>query len=75
MHITFTPEQEQHINFLVRSGGYTAPADLLSDALKALEEKQTMKRIQRGVRQIKAGEGIPADNVFSRLETKYKAML
>ena len=75
MHITFTPEQEQHINFLVRSGGYTAPADLLSDALKALEEKQTIKRIQRGVRQIKAGEGIPAENVFSRLEAKYKAML
>lgn len=75
MHITFTPEQEQHINFLVRNGGYTAPADLLSDALKALEEKQTMKRIQRGVRQIKAGEGIPAENVFSRLEAKYKAML
>lgn len=75
MHITFTPEQEKQINFLVRSGGYTAPADLLSDALKALEEKQTMKRIQRGVRQIKAGEGIPAENVFSRLEAKYKAML
>jgi len=75
MHITFTPEQEKQINFLVRNGGYTAPADLLSDALKALEEKQTMKRIQRGVRQIKAGEGIPAENVFSRLEAKYKAML
>ena len=75
MHITFTPEQEKQINFLVRNGGYTAPADLLSDALKALEEKQTMKRIQRGVRQIKAGEGIPAENVFLRLEAKYKAML
>lgn len=75
MHIALTTEQERQVNFLVKSGGYSAPADLLSDALKALEEKQTLERIKRGISQIKAGQGIPADKVFARLEAKYKAML
>lgn len=74
MHITFTPEQERQIHFLVKRGGYAAPADLLSDALKALEEKQTLERIGRGVRQIQAGQGILADSLFARLEAKYKAL-
>lgn len=75
MHIALTTEQERQVNFLVKSGGYAAPADLLSDALQALEEKQTLESIKRGISQIKAGQGVPADTVFARLEAKYKAML
>ena len=75
MHIALTPEQERQFTFLVKNGGYSAPTDLLNDALKALEEKQTLESIRRGISQIKAGQGIPADTVFARLEAKYKAML
>ncbi|MEZ5477615.1 MAG: hypothetical protein R3E95_09070 [Thiolinea sp.] len=75
MQIAFTPEQEKRIHFLVKKGGYSAPTDLLNDALKALEEKQARVHIQTGIRQIKAGQGIPAEKIFSRLEAKYKAML
>ncbi len=75
MQITITAEQEQHINLLVKTGGYNTPVDLLSDALAALEEKQTMTRIGKGIRQIREGKGVPAEDVFSRLNAKYKAML
>lgn len=68
---------EEFIKQKVKSGRYSSASEVIRDALRLLEEREELREIQIKVlrQQIQdgkeSGPGIPADQVFDRLEAKY----
>jgi antitoxin ParD1/3/4 len=77
LNVSLTPQLEELIKSKVSSGMYTSASELVREALRLLEERDHIRElrlealrreIQKGV---DSGPGIPADEVFNRLEKKY----
>jgi antitoxin ParD1/3/4 len=72
---------EQFIRQQVESGRYASASEVVRDALRLLESRERLRQIEldeyrEKIRQgMESGPGIPADEVFARLEAKYQAML
>ena len=71
------------IRELVESGRYGSAAEVVLDALSLLRDRELLRtarrdwlraEIQKGVESADRGELIPAEDVFDRLEAKYRAM-
>lgn len=71
------------IRELVESGRYGSAAEVVLDALALLRDQELLRKaqqdwlkaeIQKGIDSANRGEMIPADEVFDRLEAKYRAM-
>ena len=71
---------EEFIAALVESGRYNTKSEVLRDSLRLLKEQEQMREIkleelrkafQKG---IDSGAGIPAKEVFDRLEEKYSTL-
>jgi antitoxin ParD1/3/4 len=68
---------ERFVKKQVESGRYSSASEVIRDALRLLEEQEELReaqiknlreKIQEGVN---SGPGVPAEEVFSRLEAKY----
>jgi antitoxin ParD1/3/4 len=72
---------EQFIRQQIESGRYASASEVVRDALRALEGRERLREIEieeyrAKIREgIESGPGIPAEDVFTRLETKYQTML
>lgn len=72
---------EQFIREQIEAGRYASPSEIVREALHLLETQERLREIElEGYREkiregIESGPGIPAEEVFSRLEAKYQAML
>ncbi len=67
-----SPENEQFIQHELESGVYHQRGELLDDAVSLLKRRRDLQReIQAG---IDSGAGIPADEVFARLEDKARKL-
>ena len=71
------------IRELVERGRYASSAEVILDALSLLRDREFARKaghdwlkaeIQIGIDQADRGELIPADEVFDRLEAKYRAL-
>ena len=71
------------IRRLVESGRYGSAAEVILDALALLQEREIAhsayddhmrKLVQVGIDQADRGEMLPADEVFDRLEAKFRAL-
>jgi antitoxin ParD1/3/4 len=72
---------EQFINAQVKGGRYNNASEVVRDALRLLEDQETLREFQRAELRRLAAEGeasglsdADGESVLSRLETKYRAM-
>ena len=66
MASNISPENEQFIQHELESGVYQSRGELLDQAVSLLKRRRELQReIQAG---IDSGPGIPADEVFARLQ-------
>lgn len=71
------------IRELVESGRYESGAEVVLDALSLLRDRELLRKarqdwlkteVQKGIDEADRGELIPAEEVFARLEAKYRAL-
>jgi len=68
---------ERFVRRQIESGRYTSASEVVREALRLLEEREELREAQiKNLRAqlqegIDSGPGIPADEVFDRLEAKY----
>jgi len=83
MDVHLKPELEQLIRSKVDSGEYDSPNDVVCEALRLLEERDRLLRIQRdeiskkidqGLESLRAGEGVDGEAVFDRIEAELDAL-
>jgi antitoxin ParD1/3/4 len=76
MNVSLTPELEQLVADKVESGRYTSASEVIREALRLLEEHDQLKqqrlaqvreKIDRGLQQLDAGQGIGPQEARARL--------
>lgn len=68
MALTISPEVEQIVHRIYAAGQYASETDILSDALKLLQQRDDLrKELHRGVEELDNGQRLDADDVFGEL--------
>ena len=70
---------EAFVTRLVESGRYASQSDVLREGIRLIQDREAQlavldKVIERSLANSEAGHGKPANEVFDRLEAKYRAM-
>lgn len=71
---------ESFIKSQLASGRYASASEVVRDALRLLEEHEKLRQIRLGelrrliAEGVDSGPGVPAEEVFARLEAKYLSM-
>lgn len=70
---------ESFVAELVATGRYGSNSEVLREAVQLIQDRETQRAaldtvINRAVAESEAGNGKPAEQVFNRLEAKYRAM-
>jgi antitoxin ParD1/3/4 len=70
---------ESYIQQLVNTGRYGSKSEVLREGVRLVQDRETRlvaldASIMRGIADADAGRTKPASDVFSRLDTKYRAM-
>ena len=79
--VALGPHFEEFVKAQLRSGRYNDVSEVVREGLRMLEDQEKWRQleletlraeIQKG---FDSGPGIPAEEVFSRLEAKYRRMV
>ncbi len=82
MNVSLTPELEQLIHRKVRTGVYLSASEVVSEALRLLEERDKLQalrldelrnEIQVGIEQADRGELLDGPEAFEKLREKVRA--
>ena len=70
---------EAVVNDLVANGRYNSKSEVLREGVRLLQEREAelaklYAELEKGIASAEAGRVTDADEVFDRLEAKYKAM-
>ncbi|MCK0533346.1 type II toxin-antitoxin system ParD family antitoxin [Sphingobium agri] len=70
---------ETFVASLVAKGRYNSKSEVLREGVRLIQDRETRlaaldASIARGIADADAGNTTPADEVFDRLESKYRAM-
>ena len=79
MSVDLGERLEAFVNDLVASGRYNSKSEVLREGLRLVQDREARlaafeAEIQRGLADADAGRTKPADQVFERLEAKYREM-
>ena len=71
---------ERFVDGLVKDGRYNSKSEILREGVRIIQERETRlaaldAMIAKGLADVEAGREKPAEEVFDRLEAKYKSML
>lgn len=70
-----SPEHAQYIAAAIASGRYQSEAEALNQAVRLLQRRDELRAmLEVAEKQIDAGLGIPAEEVFDRLEQRAKEL-
>ncbi|MGD0190604.1 MAG: type II toxin-antitoxin system ParD family antitoxin [Rhizomicrobium sp.] len=81
--IALPHDMVEAIKDAVEQGEYATTSEVIRDALRdwrlkrkveELDTAELRRLVQEGIASLDRGEGIPAEQVFKRLEAKYSAM-
>jgi len=79
MQVALTPEQEQLVSRKLSSGRYRSVSEVIEEGLRLLAEQDALidlgltrlrQDIATGLQQLKAGQGIPGEQVFEELRRR-----
>lgn len=70
---------ERYVEQLVKTGRYKSKSEVLREGVRIIQDRETRlaaldASIARGIADADAGRTTPADDVFDRLEAKYRAL-
>ena len=70
---------ETFVSSLVATGRYNSKSEVLREGVRLIQDRETRlaaldASIARGLADAESGNTTPADEVFDRLEAKYRAM-
>lgn len=70
---------ESYVQELVSGGRYGSKSEVLREGIRLIQERETKQEalkvlIMKGMDDVETGRTVPAEDVFSRLKAKYKAM-
>lgn len=70
---------EDYVSQLVATGRYNSKSEILREGVRLIQDRETKlaaldASIARGIADADAGRTAPAEDVFDRLEAKYRAM-
>lgn len=73
------PQLEHFVNELVTTGRYHSKSEVLREGVRLVQEREARlaaldAAIARGIADVEAGRMTAADDVFDRLEGKYRGM-
>ena len=71
---------ERFVDELLRGGRYNSKSEVLREGVRLIQDREAKlaaldAAIARGLADVDAGRTTPMDEVFDRLEAKYKKML
>lgn len=76
MSTDLSPTTEQFIEDAIARGTFANRGELLEEAVELLKRREHLRKlIQEGIDELDRGEGIPAEEVFARLEAKADEMV
>lgn len=83
MNVSLTPELEKLVRDKVKSGQYESAVDVVRDALRFLEERDQVRKVQtqelrkkidKGLESLERGEGVDGEEFFDALEREEREL-